>query len=155
MEIVARGFVFDEEDRILLVKHAVDQRWVLPGGHLEDEDNGEIHLCLQREIKEELGLDVTILGAECMVTDHHFAPLPLPISIHKLQYEHRKRGKIVRLEYRFLARVFGDAEDVVDDEIYDYQWLSPEEVMQLDPLSEVHKSLQEVLEQNIVLLELV
>ncbi|USN55567.1 MAG: NUDIX domain-containing protein [Candidatus Peribacteria bacterium] len=38
MEIAVRGFLFDEEDNILLVKHAADQMWVLPGGHLEPQD---------------------------------------------------------------------------------------------------------------------
>jgi ADP-ribose pyrophosphatase YjhB (NUDIX family) len=36
MEISARAYVFDEHDRVLLVKNSADQQWTLPGGHSEE-----------------------------------------------------------------------------------------------------------------------
>lgn len=154
MEIAVRGFLFDEEDNILLVKHAADQMWVLPGGHLEPQDEWNVHACLQREIEEETGLDITIIGPENKFSDHHVVALALPISIHKVKYEHRTRGKVQKLEYWFFAHAFGEYDEIDSDEIYDYTRLSADEILKLQWNVEVHKSIQEVLEQNLDLLEL-
>ncbi|MBP7847964.1 NUDIX hydrolase [Patescibacteria group bacterium] len=59
METCVRAFIFDEDDNVLLVRNASDQLWVLPGGHTEEGET--IYEALEREIHEELGLDITIL----------------------------------------------------------------------------------------------
>ena len=155
MEIAVRGFLIDDDERILLVKHASDQPRVLPGGHLEDEDDQDIYACLQREIREELWLDITMIWAECTLSEYNVVPLPLPISIHKVQYEHRTRGKITKLEYRFFARVFDEVNDIDNEEIYDYQRVTGDELLTMDTHMEIHTSTQEIFEQNIDLLELI
>ena len=51
--------IYDDERRLLLVRHAEGERWVLPGGMVEPyEDPRE---AARREIEEELGLDVEIM----------------------------------------------------------------------------------------------
>lgn len=52
MELSVRAFVLDDDDNILLVKNASEQPWVLPGGHVED--NETIYEALEREIEEEV-----------------------------------------------------------------------------------------------------
>ena len=154
MEIAVRGFLFDEDERILLVKHAADQMRVLPGGHLEKEDQWNVYACLQREIEEETGLDITIIGVENKTTEHNLVSLPLPISIHKVKYEHRTRGKIEKLEYRFFANAYGEYDEIDSDEIYDYVWLTSDQILDLEWNVEIHSATQQILEQNQELLEL-
>lgn len=154
MEIAVRGYLFDEDERVLLVKHAAEQMRVLPGGHLNNEDEGNIYACLQREIEEETGLDITTIGVENQITDHHVVAFPLPISIHKVKYEHRTKGKIEKLEYWFFANAYGEYNEIENEEIYDYAWFTPDEIIEMQGNVEIYKSIQQVLEQNLDLLEL-
>ncbi|WP_323676473.1 NUDIX hydrolase [Halorubellus sp. PRR65] len=53
---VAVGVVLDDADRVLCIRNADDERWLLPGGTLhrdESLDDG-----LVREVREETGVDV-------------------------------------------------------------------------------------------------
>jgi hypothetical protein len=36
MELSVRAYIFDEDERVLMVRHSPDQPWVLPGGHVEE-----------------------------------------------------------------------------------------------------------------------
>ncbi len=56
---VSRAFVLDTDNNILLIKHQDDSPRVLPGGHLEENENPS--RALRREIKEELGIGIQIL----------------------------------------------------------------------------------------------
>lgn len=59
--IVAVGPVIVEEGNVLLVRTAEDGPWQLPGGKLEDVDV-DLVAAMQREAKEELGIDVSPAG---------------------------------------------------------------------------------------------
>jgi len=54
--------VLVENNRVLLLKQNVTetQNWSLPGGALETDES--IEQCLVRELKEETGLDVLVIG---------------------------------------------------------------------------------------------
>lgn len=55
LTIGVRAVVVDPAGRIALVRHTYDERWYLPGGGVE---SGEaIAAAIQREVREELGLD--------------------------------------------------------------------------------------------------
>ena len=152
MELSVRAFVFDEKDNILLVKHAPGSMWVLPGGHIEPGET--MYEALKRELSEELDIDVMIIGSDIQFSDHNIASLPLPVSIHKIRYEHRERGEIEKLEYVFFARVDGDVEQVQEDEIYDWRRASSDDIFAMEGNREIPKFMQEILEQNEDLLEL-
>jgi 8-oxo-dGTP pyrophosphatase MutT (NUDIX family) len=53
----AGALFFDEQGRLLLVKPTYKDGWEIPGGIVEDDESPK-QACV-REIKEELGLDVT------------------------------------------------------------------------------------------------
>lgn len=152
METCVRAFIFDEDDNLLLVRNASDQLWVLPGGHTEEEET--IYQTLEREIHEELGLDINILWSETVFSDRNVVAYPLPVSIRKVKYEHRNKGMVQKLEFDFFARSQGVIELPNDSEIYDYQWISQDDFLAMEAGVETWRSMQEILEQNQELLEL-
>lgn len=152
MEICVRAFIFDDDDNLLLVKHDRDQLRVLPGGHAEDDET--IYEALEREIDEELGMPIVILWSENSFSDRNVVALPLPVSIHKVKYEHASRWKIEKLEFHFFARAQGPVAEEQKDEIYNYQRITQEDFLTMEWNVETRKQMQEVLEQNQELLEL-
>lgn len=53
---VAVGIVLDERDRVLCIRNADDEAWLLPGGTLQPGESLEGGLV--REVREETGVDV-------------------------------------------------------------------------------------------------
>lgn len=56
--ISVRGIVTDQDARTLVLQRRTDGEWEFPGGRLEHSEN--VEACLQRELREETGLCVTI-----------------------------------------------------------------------------------------------
>jgi ADP-ribose pyrophosphatase YjhB (NUDIX family) len=65
--------VVDEQNRILLHRRADNGQWALPGGVMEIGES--IADCARREVREETGLDVELLGIVGIYSDpgHVFA----------------------------------------------------------------------------------
>ena len=86
--IVVRAFIFNDEGQILMTKHKTNMPWVLPGGHVEK--NEDIHTAMQREIREEFGISAHFFEIDNEEILHHkgkkLIHFPLPISIYKLEY---------------------------------------------------------------------
>ncbi len=58
----ASAFVIDSRKRVLLLWHKKLQRWMPPGGHVDENELPEE--TAKRECKEETGIDVEIAGAD-------------------------------------------------------------------------------------------
>lgn len=153
MELSVRAYIFDEQDRVLLVKHDATQPRVLPWGHVEEGET--FYSWLAREIEEELWCRITLVGAENEVSTDDVKPMPLPVSIHRVRYEHRERGPVEKLELFFFARLKGWVEDVRTEEIYEWEWFETDDILDMQNDKEIYAYIQEILEQNIDLLELV
>ena len=61
--IIAAGPVILENNKVLLIKDSKDDFWKFCGGRVEDNDSN-IEETTQREVKEEMGLDIEILDNE-------------------------------------------------------------------------------------------
>ena len=56
----ATAFVIDSNKRVLLLWHRRLERWMPPGGHVDEDETPED--AAKRECKEETNLDVEIVG---------------------------------------------------------------------------------------------
>lgn len=70
----ASAFVINPENKkVLLVKHAKFNKWLQPGGHIEDNEVPEE--AAAREVYEETGIKITILGDHFPREDDLIRPL--------------------------------------------------------------------------------
>ena len=69
IDFVANAFVV-YDNKVLLINHKKMKRWLSIGGHIELNENPEEGLF--REIKEECGLDVEIIGQKPNIKSSEF-----------------------------------------------------------------------------------
>lgn len=70
----ASAFVINPKDKkILLVKHADYDKWLQPGGHIEEDETPEEAAI--REVYEETGIKITLLGEHFPREDDLIRPL--------------------------------------------------------------------------------
>lgn len=63
---IATGPVIIKDGSVLLDKHGIDQFWKFPGGKLRDDNSPRANAV--REVKEELSVDVELLGDPMVTT---------------------------------------------------------------------------------------
>lgn len=112
------------KDAVLLIHHVNLDRWLQPGGHVEEGD-GTIQATAQREAREECGIEMAEL----------VDPRLYDIDVHPIP---ERKGFPAHLHYdfRFLVRVpDGVALLAQAEEIHAAKWFSPEAIlaMQLGP----------------------
>jgi len=86
LDFVSDTFVVNG-DAVLLRIHDKHKIWLPPGGHIElDEDPAQAAV---REVREEVGLDVTLLGASQSFTDGtHDLIVPRFVNRHRVSDTH-------------------------------------------------------------------
>lgn len=110
--------------KVLLVLHKKLKNWLPVGGHVELHE--DVQEALTREIREECGLNVTILAPPLPnipnATDIKFLPIPAFFDIHKITDEHRH----MNLSYFGISST--DEAILADGEHDDLRWFTAEEV---------------------------
>ena len=98
------GMLVNENQEVLLVEHRFhpDTPWGLPGGLLEGDESPQN--CVEREIKEELNLDVVATR---------------PIAVRPSAFWRRHMDVIFRVELR---TPFDAASIVLSPELINWQW---------------------------------
>lgn len=78
--LIASGYLVNE-DRTLLVLHRGFQKWVPPGGHVEDGET--FSQAAEREFQEETGLRVRAISAASVIhaPDGNSTPEPVPFYV--------------------------------------------------------------------------
>ncbi|MFZ2310681.1 MAG: NUDIX hydrolase [Patescibacteria group bacterium] len=103
--IIASGPVIVEDGKVLLNKHGEDNFWKFCGGRVE-EDDVNLKITAQREVKEEMGIDIEILDE---------AP-------YFFYTEKEKDGVVVSvILVHFLARYFGEI--LPGEDIREWKWI--------------------------------
>ncbi len=90
-KVDVRGAVFDSQDRLLLVREAVDGgRWTLPGGWADvNQTPAE---CVLREIREESGYEASIVKLAAVWDRQRQGHPPSAFDIYKLFFICRLEG---------------------------------------------------------------
>ena len=66
----ARAVIFDDQDRILLIRRGDNHLWALPAGTMEPGES--VTDCMAREVWEETGLTVTSASAFAIYSEPRF-----------------------------------------------------------------------------------
>ena len=123
IDFVANAFVV-YDNKVLLINHKKMKRWLSIGGHIELNENPEEGLF--REIKEECGLDVEIIGQKPNIksSEFNFTPLYAPIflDVHDISATHKHIGMV------YFAKAKSDKFIFNKEEHNDIRWFSKEDL---------------------------
>lgn len=111
------------EDKVLLRNHEKYNLWLPPGGHIE-VDEGIIE-ALYREVKEETGLEVDIIGSEEVKYADGSSDLPMPMVINR----HFTDGQHEHIDFMYVVRANSDQINPAEDEMSNadgFQWFTKE-----------------------------
>jgi len=105
--------VTHDDDRVLLVQHSYMSNWSLPGGLLDRRE--QVYAGAVRETREEVGLDVVLVGEPAVVVD--------------------PQRQIVRVIFRArtVAGVSPDTAASASAEIVHVGWFAPDELPTTSP----------------------
>ena len=114
----AGAVVLDRRDQTLLIHHNALRTWLLPGGHLEPEDD-DLQEAALRELTEETGLPpekVTVVDAL----------IPLDLDVHRIP-ENPAKGEPEHwhFDFRYLYRTEETEIRLQAEEVGDHAWRSP------------------------------
>jgi 8-oxo-dGTP pyrophosphatase MutT (NUDIX family) len=113
--------VIVHDGKVLLVKHPRYGKWLVPGGHIElNEDPEE---ALYREIEEETGLKATLLVPKPDIQTAGAKVLPMPnyMDVHEANAPHKHIGMVY-----YMRAENGEAK--LSDEHEEIRWVSKEEL---------------------------
>lgn len=105
-------------DRVLLINHLALKKWLPLGGHIElDEDPDQ---ALLREVKEESGLEIDVVGERPGIQSEgtKFLTRPRFVDIHDISPTHRHVGMI------YFASAKTDKTTLAEKEHSDIKWFS-------------------------------
>jgi ADP-ribose pyrophosphatase YjhB (NUDIX family) len=92
-KIDVRGVIFDERERVLLMREKIDGLWSLPGGWADPGDAPST--AVTREVLEETGYHSSVVKLiACWDRDLQGNPPPLPVHVYKLFFLCRSDGAV-------------------------------------------------------------
>ncbi len=139
-EFCASVFVVNPIDKkILLCHHQKFNRWVQPGGHIEDDELPEETAL--RETYEETGVRVRLLGERFPREDDFIRPLGIQ----------RNRGKdgSLHIDITYVGVPINQDNVIEDDEIDRCAWFSLEELNDIEVFPDIKISFNYIL-NNII-----
>ncbi|MCB9654706.1 MAG: NUDIX hydrolase [Deltaproteobacteria bacterium] len=129
--MTASAWVLDADgSRALLVHHKKLDRWLQPGGHADG--NADLLLVACAEVREETGIEASIVSSEIFDVDVH------PIPQHQTVPAH------FHYDVRFLLCAPSDAQPIVSDESHDVRWFNTDEILRLG----VDRSVERLVEKS-------
>ena len=145
----ATAFIVDSLSRTLLIHHKRLERWMPPGGHVDEDETPEETAL--RECKEETGLDVDIIGGaqEDLFTEDpsegHMLKKPIAMLLeHIPESEERGEPAHQHMDFLFLARPLDETQRAVlaEEEGHEMRWFTREEIEALDEDREIFSNVK-------------
>lgn len=140
----ATAFVIDSKNRVLLLWHKRLQRWMPPGGHVDDDETPED--AAKRECKEETDLDVEIVGdaQDDLFKDNpdegQMLKKPIALLMENIP-ENKERDEPAHqhMDFLYLARPVNEdrAREMMADETDGMRWFTRKEIETLDERTEI------------------
>jgi len=127
-DFTASCLLFNEDNKLLLVKHSRLGVWLQPGGHVEEgETPSETAL---RETREETGWKANILDEFVPETDYESRaedlPRPFNMNLHRIKENH------FHVDLTYLARAAEKGEVGEPGETDRQKWVSRQELKDMD-----------------------
>jgi ADP-ribose pyrophosphatase YjhB (NUDIX family) len=90
-KIDVRGVIFDDQERVLLMREKADGLWSLPGGWADPGDAPSV--AVTREVLEETGYPSAVVKLiACWDRELQNNPPPMPVHVYKLFFLCRRDG---------------------------------------------------------------
>lgn len=124
IDFTASVFIVHEK-KVLLHLHKKLRKWLQPGGHIE-LDEGPLEAAI-REVKEETGLDIELVGGEQLpelVHEPHDILPPKFLNRHPFNDAHE------HIDFTYFGRVVGGT--LEPEEGVETKWLTKEELEKAD-----------------------
>lgn len=145
----ATAFIVDSQNRTLLLWHKRLERWMPPGGHIDENETPED--TARRECKEETGLDVEIIGGaqenmfEKNPDEGHMLKKPIALLLENIPAsETRGEPAHKHMDFLYLARPLDESQQLVllEEEGEDMRWFTKEDIKALDDKTEIFSNVK-------------
>jgi 8-oxo-dGTP pyrophosphatase MutT (NUDIX family) len=145
--ITATALLINKDEEMLFVIHAVFNRLLPPGGHVESGDESLLHSSM-REAEEETG--ITAEDIEYLPADPTFPELPFDINSHPIpEHPKKKEPPHVHHDFRYVFRYTGTGNIVPDkDETKGAKWIGIHELENVSDISAVNEKLKQILNEK-------
>lgn len=116
--ITCNAVVMNPQNKILLVHHKILDRWMTPGGHIEESDTSMRDAAL-REMEEETGISRTSVLKGTRWPDN----VPIHIDSHRIPENAKKQEPDhMHFDFRFLFRVSDVPLAIQEAEVLAAKW---------------------------------
>lgn len=135
-QFVATAYLV-EEGKILLLKHKKLNKWLPPGGHLDE--NELPHEGALRETLEETGIIAEIVSEKLPLETENarFLPKPRHVLLEEIP-RHKEEPAHQHIDFIFLARPHSGTLEINRNESDDLRWFSIDELAEI-PDSEIFR----------------
>ncbi|MFC1801407.1 NUDIX hydrolase [Nanoarchaeota archaeon] len=118
-DLVVSGYLI-QDGKLLLIHHKKLDKWLPPGGHIDENETPDDSLV--REFKEEVGLDIELVGEKIDVPLNRVLAVPFYVEVHNV-------GDHDHCCFFYLCALKENQDvNIKLDEVKDYKWFSKEEL---------------------------